>query len=209
MESKMEFEVLAQLGEQFERLSAEPPRRRPVRISSSAAVVAALCAGVVGTASAATVIAVRSNSNTQEAELRRAFKSPGPGPAGLAASYSALADGKVHEGPQVAGAGVTVHGSPIGGCISVLPDGALGPGGSCFTEQDVNAPTGLWNTVGGIFVVLVPDAATDISVQASDGIRRPATATSNLVVADRSDVVRYSVGGKEITVAAVGPHPDQ
>jgi hypothetical protein len=201
MGSKMEFDVLAQLGEQFERLPAQPPRRRPVRMSSSAAVVAALCVGIVGTASAATVIAVGTGSDKQEAELRHAFKTPGPAPAGLAASYSALADGKVHEGPQVAGADVTVHGSPTGGCISVMPDGALGPGGSCFTEQDVNA-TSLWNTLGDILVVLVPDAATDISVQAADGIRRPATATSNLVVAHRSDIVRYSVDGKKTTVAA-------
>jgi hypothetical protein len=203
MDSKMEFDVLAQLGEQIERLPAQPPRRRPVRMSTSAAVVAALCVGIVGTASAATVIAVRSGSDKPEAELRRAFKSPGLAPAGLADSYSALADGKVHEGPQVAGAEVTVHGSPIGGCISVLPNGALGPGGSCFTEQDVEAGS-LWNTVGDILVVLVPDAATDISVQAADGIRRPATATSNLVVAHRSDIVRYSVGGKATTVAADG-----
>ncbi len=206
MGSKMEFDALEQLGEQFERLSAEPPRRRRVRISSSAAVMAALCAGIVGTASAATVIAVRSGSDTQEAELRRAIKSHGPAPAGLAASYAALADGKVHEGPQVAGADVTVHGSPVGGCISVMPDGALGPGYSCFTEQDVEA-TSLWSTVGDIFVVLVPDAATDISVQASDGTRRPAMATSNLVVADRSDIVRYSVGGKKMTVAAGASAP--
>jgi hypothetical protein len=201
MDSKMEFEVLAQLGEQFERLSAEPPRRRPVRLSSSAAVVAALCVGIVGTASAATVIAVRAGNDKPEAELRHAFKSPGPAPSGLAAAYSALADGKVHEGPRIAGADVTVHGSPTGGCISVMPDGALRPGGSCFTEQDVEA-TSLWSTVGDILVVLVPDAATDISVQSGDGIRRPATATSNLVVAHRSDIVRYSVSGKETTVAA-------
>jgi hypothetical protein len=203
MDSKMEFDVLAELGEEFERLAAEPPRRRRVRMSSSAAVVAALCVGIVGTASAATVIAVRAGSDKQEAELRHAFKSPGPAPVGLAVSYSALSDGKVHEGPQVAGADVTVHGSPIGGCISVMPDGAMGPGGSCFTEQDVEAGN-LWSTLGDILVVLVPDAATDISVQASDGIRRPATATSNLVVARRSDIVRYSVGGKEMTVAADG-----
>jgi hypothetical protein len=208
MSSKMEFEVLAQLGEQFERLPAEPSRRRPVRISSSAAVGAALCVGIVGTASAATVIAVRSDGDKQEAELRRAFKSPGPAPVGLAASYSALADGKVHQGPQVEGAEVTVHGSPIGGCIKVMPDGARGPGGSCFTEQDLNAMTSMWNSVGRILVVLVPDAATDISVQTSDGTRQPATATSNLVVADRSDIVRYSAGGKEITVAASGPSTD-
>jgi hypothetical protein len=203
MGSKMEFDVLAQLGEQFERLSAEPPPRRPVRMSSSAAVVAALCVGIVGTASAATVIAVGTGSDKQDAELRHAFKTRGPATPGLAASYSALADGKVHEGPQVAGADVTVHGSSAGGCISVMPDGALGPGGSCFTEQGVNA-TSLWNTLGDILVVLVPDAATDISVQAADGIRRPATATSNLVVAHRSDIVRYSVDGKETTVAADG-----
>jgi hypothetical protein len=197
----MEFDVLAQLGEQFERLPAQPPRRRPVRMRSSAAVVAALCVGIVGTASAATVIAVRSGGDNQEAELRRAFKSPGPAPAGLADAYSALADGKVHAGPRGAGADVTVHGSPIGGCISVMHDGALGPGGGCFTEQDVNAGS-LWSTVGDILVVLVPDAATDISVQGADGIRRPAAATSNLVVAHRSDIVRYSVGGNEMTVAA-------
>ena len=166
--------------------------------------VAALCVGIVGTASAATVIAVRSGNDKQKAELRRAFKSPGPGPAGLAASYSALADGKIHEGPQVAGADVTVHGSPIGGCISVMSDGARSPGGSCFTEQDVTATTGLWNTVGDILVVLVPDAATDISVRTPDGVLRPATAASNLVVAGRSDTVRYSVDGKEFTVAANG-----
>jgi hypothetical protein len=193
----MEFEVLARLGEQFERLAAEPPRRRPLRMRSSAAVVAALCAGIAGTASAATVIAVGSGSDKPAAALRHALKTPGPAPAGLAAAYSALADGKVHEGPHVAGADVTVHGSAIGGCISVMPAGALGPGGSCFTQQDVAAPTGLWSTVGDILVVLVPDAAADISVQAADGIRRPATATSNLVVARPSDIVRYSVGGKE------------
>lgn len=200
MGSKMEFDVLAQLGEQFERLPASPPRRRRIRMSSSAAVVATLCVGIVATASAATVIAVRSGSDKQEAELRHAFKSPGPAPAGLAASYSALADGKVHEGPQVAGAEVTVHGSPTGGCISVMSNGALGPGGGCFTEQDVKAGS-LWSTVGDILVVLVPDAATNISVQASDGIRRPATANSNLVVAHRSDIVRYSVDDKEMAVA--------
>ena len=141
-----------------------------------------------------------------DVELRRAFKSPGPGPAALAASYSALADGKVHEGPQIAGARVTVHGSPIGGCIKVLPDGARGPGGMCFSEKDikaVKATTGMWNSLGGILVVLVPDAATDISIQPPDGVRRPATATSNLVVAHRSDVVRYSIGGNIVKVTPV------
>ncbi len=88
--------------------------------------------------------------------------------------------------------------------ILVLPDGARGPGGSCFTEQNVDAPTGLWSTTGGILIVLVPDTATDITVEASDGTRRTATATSNLVVADRSDTVRYSVSGKQMTVAAAG-----
>jgi hypothetical protein len=53
-------------------------------------------------------------------------------------------------------------------------------------------------------IVLVPDTATDITVEASDGTRRTATATSNLVVADRSDTVRYSVSGKQMTVAAAG-----
>ncbi len=200
----MEFDALARLGEQFERLSAAPPpRRRRIRLRSSAAVVAAVCAGVAGTASAATVIAVSTGGGTQEAELRHAFKSPGPAPAGLAAAYSALADGKVHAGPPVAGARVTVHGSPAGGCISVLPDGALGPGGGCFTAQDVKAG-GLWETVGDILVVLVPDAATGISVRAADGARRPATATGNLIVARRSDVVSYTVGGKKTTIAADG-----
>jgi len=44
-------------------------------------------------------------------------------------------------------------------------------------------------------------ASAPISGQAADGNRRPATATSNLVVAHRSDIVRYSVGGKQMTVA--------
>jgi hypothetical protein len=110
-----------------------------------------------------------------------------------------LADGTVHEGPQVAGADVTVHGSPTGGCSSVMPDGARGPGGSCFTERDVNA-TSLWSTVGDILVILVADAATNISHPGSR--QHPATATINLVAADRSDIVRYSAGG---TVTPVAP----
>ena len=144
-----------------------------------------------------------SRTDTQEAPLR-ALKSPEPAPPALAASYSALADGKVHEGPKVAGATVTVHGNRSGGCIWVLFDGDQGPGGSCFTEQNVNATSGVWSTTGDVLIVLVPDAATDISIEDSDGTRRPATATSNLVAGDRGDTVRYSVSGKQVTVRADG-----
>ena len=149
---------------------------------------------------APTPTATASPTDTRAAE-RRTLTTAAPAPAGLAASYSALADGKVHPGPTIARKTVTVHGTRMGGCIWVLPDGALGPGGSCFTEQDVKA-TSLWMTTGGILLVLVPDTATDITVQAPDGTRRPATATSNLVLAHRSDAVRYSVGGKRTTVTA-------
>jgi hypothetical protein len=134
--------------------------------------------------------------------MRRALRSPDPAPAGPAGAYSALADGKVHDGPQVAGAHVTVYGNHLGGCIRVLRDGALGPGGTCFTEQDLDA-TPLWYTNAGILVVLVPDMATDITIEAADGSRRPATATSNLVVAAHSDVVTYSMGEKIVKVTPV------
>lgn len=141
-------------------------------------------------------------TDTRAAE-RRALTTPAPAPAGLAASYAALADGKVHPGPTVARKTVTVHGTRMGGCIWVLPDSARGPGGSCFSEQDVKA-TSLWMTTGGILLVLVPDTATDITVKAPDGARRPATATSNLVLAHRADTVRYTIGGKRTTVTATG-----
>ena len=131
-----------------------------------------------------------------------------PAPAELSGSYSSLADGQVHEGPPVRGrqghekgrdATVTIHGTATGGCIEVLFAGDLGPGVSCFTAANAGR---LWMATGGILLVLVPDAATDISVEDRDGSRRPPTATSNLVAAHPSDTVRYSVGTERTTVKA-------
>lgn len=202
MDSKMEFDALSQLVDQFERLPATAPSRgRKIRLGSPAVLGAALCIGVVGTASAAKVVSVISDGSEKAEVIRRDFKTPAPAPAGLAASYSALADGKVHAGPPVDGAKVSVHGGPKGACIDVLSDGALGPGGSCFTEADAKA-TNLWNTIGSILVVLVPDKATDITIKTADGTRRPGTAISNLVVADRSDTVSFAIDGKDIDVAS-------
>jgi hypothetical protein len=70
-----------------------------------------------------------------------------------------------------------------------MPDGARGPGGSCFTERDVNA-TSLWSTVGDILVILVADAATNISIQAADSIRRRRPSTSSRLTAQTSSDTR-------------------
>jgi hypothetical protein len=201
MRSRMEFEVLEQLGDQLERLPAESTRRGSFRVSSSAAVVMALCVGVVGTASAATVIVARSAGDDPAAEVRRELKTPRPAPAEPAATYSALADGEVHDGPPVAGAHVTVNGNRRGGCIRVLIEGDLGPAASCFTEQNLQAKP-IWNTVGGLLIVLVPDAATDITIEVRDGSRQRTAATNNLVVATTSDKVEYTVDGKIMKVQA-------
>lgn len=181
--------------------------RRPIVLAPTLAAVAAAVAFVLPSEPSGPIPADERPAPTPtvspdnpRAELR-ALKTRAPAPTGLAASYAALADGKIHMGPKVARKTVTVHGTRIGGCIWVLPDGARGPGGSCFTEQDVKV-TNLWMTTGGILLVLVPDAATDITVSAPDGTRRRATATSNLVVAHRRDTVRYTVSGKRTTVTA-------
>lgn len=213
LESRIERELIAAAGRSGRLRYARSALPRPAALAavaaSAALVIAAIAAGTslvrqsprpaiderpVATPSPRT-------RDEQGAELRRTLTSPRPAPVELAASYSSLADGTVHEGPPVPGATVTIHGSAAGGCIAVMFDGDLGPGGSCFTAQDVKA-TSQWLTIGGKLFVLVPDAASDISVEIPDGGRRSTAATSNLVVADASDTVRYSVGGKTMAVAA-------
>jgi hypothetical protein len=184
--------------------------RRPIVLAPTLAAVAAAAAFLLPSEPSGPIPADERPAPTPTASPdpraaeRRALQTPAPAPARLAASYAALADGKAHPGPRVARKTVTVHGTRLGGCIWVLPDGARGPGGSCFSEQDVKA-TNLWMTTGGILLVLVPDTATDITVVAPDGTQRRATATSNLVVAHRSDTVRYTASGKRTAVTATRP----
>jgi hypothetical protein len=217
LESRIERELIAAAGRSGRLRYARSPLPRPAALAT----VAASAALVVGAIAAGISLEHESpvprpaiderpvaTPSPHGADPRRTLRSPKPAPAELAASYSSLADGKVHEGPPVRGrrgdaegrdATVTIHGTATGGCIAVMFDGDLGPGGSCFTVQNVKAQT-QWLTSGGILFVLVPDAATDISIETSDGTRRPTTATSNLVVAHPSDTVRYSVGGNTMTV---------
>jgi hypothetical protein len=82
-----------------------------------------------------------------------------------------------------------------------MVDGDLGPGGTCFTAENVKAQS-QWLTAGGKLFVLVPDTASDITVETLDGERRPIKATNNLVVTGSSDTVRYSVGDMTRTVKA-------
>ncbi len=208
LESRIERELIAAAGRSARLRYARSPLPRPAALAAAAA-SAALVMGAI----AASISLVNESPAPRPAiderpvatpppQVLRTLTSPKPAPIELASSYASLADGKVHEGPPVPGATVTIHGSSTGGCIAVMPDaGALGPGGSCFTVQDVRAIE-QWLTTSGILVVLVPDAATDISVETPDGTRQPTTATSNLVVADPSDTVRYSVGEKEVSVTA-------
>ena len=215
LESRIERELIAAAGRSGRLRYARSPLPRPAALAAVAA-SAALLVGAVGAGIALVnespaprpAIDERPVATPSPQEPRRTLQSPKPAPAELAASYSSLADGNVHEGPPVRGrrggakgrdATVTIHGTSTGGCIAVMFDGDLGPGGSCFTVQNVNARS-QWVTIGGILLVLVPDAATDISIETSDGTRRPTTATSNLVVAQPSDTVRYSVGGNATTV---------
>ena len=217
LESRIERELIAAAGRSKRLRYARSPLPRPAALAAVAA-SAALALGAIAAGSSLVnespaprpAIDERpvATPSPQGAEPRRTLKSPKPAPVELAASYSSLADGKVHEGPPVRGrrgdaegrdATVTIHGTSTGGCIAVMFDGDRGPGGSCFTVQNVKART-QWFTNGGILFVLVPDAATDISIETSDGTRRPTTATSNLVVAHASDTVRYSVGGNTTTV---------
>jgi hypothetical protein len=213
LESRIERELIAAAGRSGRLRYARSPLPRPAALAAVAA-----CAALVMGAIAASISLVNDSPAPRPAiderpvatpsPQRRTLRSPMPAPAELAASYSSLADGKVHEGPRVRGrqghakgrdATVTIHGTSTGGCIAVMFDGDLGPGGSCFTVKNVRAGS-QWFTNGGILIVLVPDAATDISVETSDGTRRPTTAASNLVVAHPSDTVRYSVGGNTTTV---------
>lgn len=215
LESRIERELIAAAGRPGRLRYARSPLPRPAAlaavVASAALVVGAIAASLslVGESPAPrpavderpVATASPPSSDEQRAERLRTLRSPEPAPAELAASYASLADGKVHEGPPVPGATVTIHGTSTGGCIAVMSDGAQGPGGSCFTVRDVRA-TSQWLTTGGNLFVLVPDAAADLSIKTRDGTRRPGTATSNLVVADASDTVRYSVGGKTLTVRA-------
>jgi len=209
LESRIERELLAAAGRSGRLRYARSPLPRPAALAAVAAsvvlVIGSLAAGrslVDETPAPRPAIDERPvPTPSPAAEPRRTLRSPTPAPVELAASYASLADGEVHEGPPISRATVTIHGTATGGCIVVMPDGALGPGGSCFTVQNVRGRS-LWLTTGGSLFVLVPDAATDISVETRDGTRRPATATSNLVVADASDTVRFSLGSKHLTVRA-------
>jgi hypothetical protein len=209
LESRIERELIAAAGRSGRLRYARSPLPRPAALAAVAA-SAALVIGVIG----AGISLVNESpaprppigerpvaTPSPQAKPPRTLRSPEPAPVELAASYAALADGKVHEGPPVPGATVTIHGSSTGGCIAVMFDGNLGPGGSCFTVKNVKTRS-QWLTTGGKLLVLVPNAAMDISVETPDGTRRPTTATSNLVIARPSDIVRYSVGGKKMTVTA-------
>jgi hypothetical protein len=210
LETRIERELIAAAGRSGRLRYARSPLPRPTALATAAAsavlALGAIAAGVrLVNESPAPGPAIderpAATPSPLGAELRRSLKSPKPAPAELAALYSSLADGNVHEGPPVPRATVTIHGTSTGGCIAVMPDGALGPGGSCFTVKHVKAQS-QWLTLGGILVVLVPDDATDISVETPDGTRRPTTATSNLVVAHASDTVRYSASGNTMTVSS-------
>lgn len=217
LESRIERELIAAAGRSGRLRYARSPLPRPAAlatvVAAAALVMGAITAGISlvnETPTPRPAIDERpvATPTPQESEPRRTLRSPRPAPVELASSYSALADGKIHQGPRIRGrqgqakgrdATVTIHGTSTGGCIAVMYDGDLGPGGMCFTERNVKAQT-QWLTNGGILFVLVPDAATDISIETTKGIRRSTTATSNLVVARPSDTVRYSVGDDTTTV---------
>jgi hypothetical protein len=218
LESRIERELVAAAGRSGRLRYARSPLPSPAALAAVAAsAVLLMAAAAAGFSRVNQSPAHRPASDERPATTPsphgvepRTLGSPGPAPAELAKSYSSLADGKVHKGAPVQGrrghekgrdATVTIHGTATGGCIAVMFDGDLGPGGSCFTVRDIRAGT-QWLTTGGLLFVLVPDAATDISVQSRDGTRRPTTAASNLVVAEPSDTVRFSLAGQMVTVRA-------
>jgi hypothetical protein len=209
LETRIERELIAAAGRAGRLRYARSPLPRPAALAATAAsivlVIGVIAAGIsVVSEPPAPRPALDERPVTApspQAKRLRTLGSPKPAPVELGTSYSSLADGKVHEGPPVPGATVTIHGSSTGGCIAVMFDGDLGPGGSCFTVQNVDAGS-LRFTLSGLMVVLVPDEATDITLKTPDGARQPTTATSNLVIATPSDTVRYSAGGKTITVTA-------